>query len=233
MEKGAIEGTVDRAALKRRVFARYVLSLVALAAIFFLPAGTLNYWQGWAYMAVLLLPMAVVMMLYLRKDPALLERRLRTKEKVRKQRAAVFLTYPVFFATFLLPGLDRRWGWSSMPVWLTIAADAIVLACYLLFMRVLKENRFLSRVVEVVPGQRVIDSGPYAKVRHPMYAALIPLYLFSPLALGSFWALIPAALLPPIIVFRITNEEKLLSRELCGYRKYARRVHYRLIPKVW
>jgi protein-S-isoprenylcysteine O-methyltransferase Ste14 len=114
-----------------------------------------------------------------------------------------------------------------------VGADIIVLAAYLRFVRVLRENRFLSRVVEVVPGQKVIDTGPYAKVRHPMYAAIIPLYLFSPLALGSFWALIPSFLLPLFIFFRIFNEEKVLSRELEGYRKYARHVKFRLIPGVW
>jgi len=114
-----------------------------------------------------------------------------------------------------------------------VAADLIALGGYLFFIRVVQENRFLSRVIAVVPGQRLVDTGPYARVRHPMYAAVMPLYCFSPLALGSFWALIPASLLPLIILLRIFNEERVLSQELAGYRKYARRVKYRLIPKIW
>jgi protein-S-isoprenylcysteine O-methyltransferase Ste14 len=184
-------------------------------------------------MAVLLIPMGWVLAHYLRKDPELLERRMRTLEKEKRQRAIIFLSYPVFLAAFLLPGFDRRYAWSRVPVWLVLLADLVVLAGYLLFVRVMKENRFLSRIVEVDAKQKVIDTGPYAVVRHPMYAGILPLYLFSPLALGSFWALIPAAFLPPIIIARIFNEEKVLCRELPGYAEYMRRVRYRLIPWVW
>jgi protein-S-isoprenylcysteine O-methyltransferase Ste14 len=233
MDEPTIATAIDLGRLKRRVAVRYVLAFFLLAAMFFLPAGTLDYWQAWVYMAVLLLPMAWVLLHYLKKDPELLERRMRMREKERKQTAIILLSYPLFLAAFLLPGFDRRLGWSAVPWWLVIAADAGVLAAYLLFVRVMRENRFLSRVVEVVPGQKVICTGPYAMVRHPMYAAVMPLYLLSPLALGSFWALIPASLLPLIIVARIFNEEKVLSEELEGYRKYARRVKYRLIPKIW
>jgi len=233
MKSTVIPPVVDKARLRKMAAARYLLAFVFLAAMFFLPAGTLDYWQAWVYMAVLLLPLAWVLLHYLKKDPELLERRMRTKEKERKQRSIILLSLPIFLAAFLLPGFDRRYGWSAVPWWLVIAADAGVLAAYLLFVRVMRENRFLSRVVEVVPGQKVIDTGPYAVVRHPMYAAVIPLYLFSPLALGSFWALLPAALLPLLIMARIFSEERVLSRELPGYRKYARRVKYRLIPRVW
>ncbi len=233
MESNAVPPAVDKVRLKKMAAGRYLLALIFLAAMFFLPAGTLDYWQAWVYIAVLLLPMAWALLHYLKKDPELLERRMRTKEKERKQRSIILLSLPIFLAAFLLPGFDRRYGWSAVPWWLVIAADAGVLAAYLLFLRVMRENRFLSRVVEVVPGQRVIDTGPYAVVRHPMYTAVIPLYLFSPLALGSFWALLPAALMPLLIMARIFSEERVLSRELPGYRKYARRVKYRLIPRVW
>jgi protein-S-isoprenylcysteine O-methyltransferase Ste14 len=233
MDKGTMATSTSLGRLERMVAGHYLLAFILLAAFFFLPAGTLDYWQAWAYMAILLLPMAAVLLYYLKRDPELLERRMRRKEKEKKQRAFIRLSLPIFLATFLLPGFDRRFGWSAVPAWLVIAADIVVLAAYLFFVRVMHENRFLSRVVEVVPGQTLVDTGPYAKVRHPMYAAVIPMYVFSPIALGSFWALIPASLLPLIILLRIFNEEKVLSQELAGYRKYARRVKYRLIPKIW
>jgi protein-S-isoprenylcysteine O-methyltransferase Ste14 len=223
----------SRKQLTRRVVLRFGLAGPLLAAVFFLPAGTMDYWQAWLYMAVLLIPMGWVLAHYIKKDPELLDRRMRTLEKEKRQRAIIFLSYPVFLAAFLLPGFDRRYAWSHVPVWLVLLADLVVLAGYLLFVRVLKENRFLSRIVEVDTRQRVIDTGPYAVVRHPMYAGILPLYLFSPLALGSFWALIPAAFLPPIIIARIFNEEQVLCRELPGYADYKRRVRYRLIPGIW
>ncbi len=233
MENEKKAPAIDRKQLTCKVILRFGMAGPLLAAIFFLPAGTLDYWQAWAYMAVLLIPMGWVLAHYLRKDPELLERRMRTLEKEKRQRAIIFLSYPVFIAAFLLPGFDRRCAWSRVPVWLVLLADLVVLAGYLLFVRVMKENRFLSRIVEVDAKQKVIDTGPYAVVRHPMYAGILPLYLFSPLALGSFWALIPAAFLPPIIIARIFNEEKVLCRELPGYADYMRRVRHRLIPGIW
>jgi len=233
MATGKIPRFVDPGRVKRMVAVRYALFFFALAVIFFLPAGTLDYWQAWVYMAILLLPMGIALLHYLEKGPELLELRMRTREKERKRRAIMLLFYPLFLAAFLLPGLDRRYGWSAVPAWLVGDADCIVLASYFLFIRVMHENRFLSRTVELVPGQKVIDTGPYAVVRHPMYAAAIPLVLFSPLALGSYWAILPAALLPLVIIARMFQEEKVLGRELPGYRKYARRVKHRLIPGVW
>ena len=231
MEFVEYDMAMSRRSLLRKVILRFGLAGPLLAAMFFLPAGTWNYWQAWLYLAVLLIPMGWTLAHYLKKDPELLERRMRTREKERRQRVIIFLSYPVFLAAFLLPGLDRRYGWSRVPVGLVLLANLVVLAGYLLFLRVLKENRFLSRVVEVDARQSVIDTGPYAVVRHPMYAGILPLYLFSPLALGSFWALIPAAFLPLIIIARIFNEEKVLCRELPGYADYLRRVRFRLISR--
>jgi protein-S-isoprenylcysteine O-methyltransferase Ste14 len=219
--------------LKRMLATRFMLAVLILMAMFFLSAGTLNYWQAWLYMAVLLIPMCLLLVYFQKKDPQLLERRLRAKEKEPEQKVIAKFSYPLFLAAFLLPGFDRRFGWSAVPAWMVIIADIIVLAAYGLFFRVMQENRFLSRVVEVDQEQKVVTTGPYAVVRHPMYSAVIPIYVFSPLALGSFWSLIPAAFIPLVIIARIFNEEKLLSRELAGYRKYARRVKYRLIPKIW
>lgn len=233
MENKKIFSAHDLGRLKRTVFLRFGTAGPLLAAMFFIPAGTWNYWQAWIYMALLLIPMGLVLSYLLKNDPELLERRMRTKEKEKKQQSIILLSYPVFLAAFLLPGFDRRYGWSSVPFWLVLIAEFIVLAGYLIFFRVLKENRFLSRVVEVDRDQRVIDTGPYAVVRHPMYAGILPLYLFSPLALGSFWALVPGALLIPVIVARILDEEKVLARDLPGYADYRRRVKYRLIPGLW
>ncbi len=233
MENINIPADLDLGRLKRTVFLRFGMAGPMLTAMFFIPAGTWNYWQAWIYMAVLLILMGLVLTYLLKNDPQLLERRMRTKEKEKKQQSIILLSYPVFLAAFLLPGFDRRYGWSSVPLWLVLVAEFIVLAGYLIFFRVLKENRFLSRIVEVDRDQRVIDTGPYAVVRHPMYAGILPLYLFSPLALGSFWALIPAAPLILVIVARILNEEKVLARDLPGYAEYRRRVKYRLIPGIW
>jgi protein-S-isoprenylcysteine O-methyltransferase Ste14 len=233
MDNEKIIQTESHGRLKRIIAVRFGLAGPVLAAAFFLPAGTLDYWQAWAYMAILLLPMFLVVAYFLKKDPDLLERRMRTKEKEPRQKKIIRLSALLFLAIYLLPGFDRRFGWSSVPTVAVIAADLIILASYGVFFLVMCENRFLSRVVEVDQKQPLIDTGLYARVRHPMYAAVIPLYLFTPLALGSFWAMIPAAFIPLVLIARIFNEEKVLSRELAGYRKYARRVKFRLIPGVW
>jgi protein-S-isoprenylcysteine O-methyltransferase Ste14 len=233
MEKDKTMPVPGRRKLARRVILRFGMAGPVLAAMFFIPAGTLDYWQAWVYLATLLVPMALVLAYLLKNNLELLERRMRTREKETRQRTIILMSYPFFIATFLLPGFDRRFGWSNVPCWLAVAAAGIVLAGYALFIRVLLENRFLSRVVEVDPEQRVIRSGPYAVVRHPMYAGILPLYLFSPLALGSFWALVPASTLVWVIVARILNEEKVLARELKEYGEYMLQVKYRLIPGIW
>jgi protein-S-isoprenylcysteine O-methyltransferase Ste14 len=219
--------------LKRKVVSRMVLAPAVLGLIFFLPAGTFRYWQAWVYMAVLIIPMQSVMIYFLKHDPELLDRRLRTREKERPQKAIIALSYPLFLAAYLLPGFDRRFGWSSVPVALVVAADLVVLAGYGLFVLVIRENSFASRVVEVEAQQRVVSTGPYAVVRHPMYVANILIYLASPLALGSFWAFLPALLTPAVMVARIHNEERVLKEKLEGYADYLGRVRYRLIPGVW
>jgi protein-S-isoprenylcysteine O-methyltransferase Ste14 len=227
------ESALDRKQLTRKVILRFGMAVPVLAAMFFLTAGTWDYWQAWLYMAVLFIPMSLALAYLIKHDPELLERRMRTKEREARQRSIIAWSYPVFLAAFMLPGLDRRFGWSAVPPWLVLLANLVVLAGYGLFFRVMRKNRFLSRVVEVDQKQTVIDTGPYAVVRHPMYAGILPLYLFSPLALGSFSGLIPAVFLLPVIIARIFNEEKVLGRELPGYPDYAQRVRYRLIPGIW
>lgn len=219
--------------LKRTLLVRGGGAFFVFCLVFFLPAGTLRYWQAWMYMAILLVPMALVVVLFLKKDPEVLERRMRTGEKEKTQKKIVSFGALPFVIGMLLPGFDRRWGWSSVPAALSVFAAVMVLLGYLVFVRVMMENRYLSRVVEVDRGQRVVTTGPYAVVRHPMYAGTIPLYLFTPLALGSIWAVIPFALTVVIFPIRILNEEKVLLRELPEYREYMEKTRFRLIPGIW
>ncbi len=223
----------DKAGLIRLVAFRYVLAVLVLGSAFFLSAGTFAYWHGWVFLAILFVPMLFVLLYLLRYDPALLERRMRTREKEVRQKLVIKLSTIPFLAAFVIPGLDHRMGWSSVPVAVTIAADILVLSGYIFFFLVLRENSYASRVVEVEKEQRVISTGPYAYMRHPLYLAVLIIYLFSPLALGSFWALIAMIPLPFVLVVRIKNEEGLLKKELAGYEEYTGEVRYRLIPGVW
>jgi protein-S-isoprenylcysteine O-methyltransferase Ste14 len=209
------------------------MAIPALGLMLFLPAGTLNYWEAWLYITVLFVPAFFMVQYLIRHDPALLERRMRMKEKEREQRVIIKLSYLYYLAIFLLPGFDKRFGWSDSPVWLTLTASALVILGYVFVMRVFRENSYASRIVEVEHGQKVIDTGPYALVRHPMYLGVTLLYVMTPLALGSYWSLIPALAIFPLLVARILNEEKVLANELAGYREYQKKVKYRIIPFVW
>jgi protein-S-isoprenylcysteine O-methyltransferase Ste14 len=210
-----------------------LLGAGGMLALFFLPAGTWDYWQAWVFLGIVLIPTFALLIILLFKDPETLQRRMKHKESNAGQDKIIKLSGVVLSLAFLLPGFDKRWGWSHLPVWLVIAADVVCLAGYLVFMLVLRENRFASRVVEVEQGQKVISSGPYAVVRHPMYVGMLLLYLACPLALGSAWAFIPALLMFPVLVLRIRGEEKILMAELPGYMEYVKKVKFRLIPGAW
>ena len=212
---------------------RLLLAIPALGALLFLPAGTLAYWEAWLYLAILLIPMFFVFRYLLKNDPQLLERRMQMREREVAQRRIIAASSIYFLVAFTLPGFDRRWGWSDVPPWAVIAADLVVLFGYGIFVLVLRENQYAARTIQVEQGQRVISSGPYAFVRHPMYLGVTLMYLASPLALGSYWALLPALLIVPILVARIVNEEKVLERDLAGYREYKQITRYRLLPGVW
>ena len=222
-----------RSGLKRTVYTRALLAVPALWAILFVPAGTLVYWEAWLYLAILLIPMFFVFRYLLKHDPQLLERRMQMREREVAQRRIITLSYLYFLVAFTLPGFDRRWGWSDVPPLVVIAADLLVMLGYAMFVLVLRENQYAARTIQVEQGQRVISSGPYALVRHPMYLGVTLMYLASPLALGSYWALLPALLIVPILVARIINEEKVLERDLAGYREYKQITRYRLLPGVW
>jgi protein-S-isoprenylcysteine O-methyltransferase Ste14 len=219
--------------LIKAVILRAGLGLPILALIFILPAGRWDYWQGWMYLLTLFIPMFFIFGYLLKNDPALLERRMRMREKEAAQRKIIAVSYLYFLVAFIMPGLDVRFGWSNVPPLVSIIADMFVFAGYMGFFWVLVTNSFLSRTVEVDANQKVVSSGPYAIVRHPMYAAVSVMYIASPLALGSYWAMIPAMLIIPLLIARIGNEEQVLLRDLHGYKEYTQRVCFRLIPGIW
>jgi protein-S-isoprenylcysteine O-methyltransferase Ste14 len=222
-----------QATLARKVYARIGLAVPILWAVLFLPAGTLAYWEAWLYLAVLLVPMFFVFRYLLQHDPQLLERRMQGREKEAAQRRIINLSLLYFLLVFVLPGLDKRWGWSDVSWPVVLAADLLVMLGYGLVILVFRENQYAARTIQVERGQQVIGSGPYATVRHPMYLGVLVMYLASPVALGSYWALLPALLIVPILVARILNEEQVLERDLGGYREYEQTTKHRLLPGIW
>lgn len=215
------------------LLAKGISGIFFIALLFFLPRWSLDYWQAWAFLGVLVGCMTATSLYLLRNDRALLERRLRTKEKAGKQKAIILLAVFLILPSYIIPGLDVRFGWSRVPAWLSITALLLFVAGYAIFFLVIRENSYASRVVEVEAGQKVISSGPYGVVRHPMYVGVMLIYLCVPLALGSYWALIPGSLMLVVIVTRLLNEEEILAKELPGYTEYMEKVKHRLIPGVW
>jgi protein-S-isoprenylcysteine O-methyltransferase Ste14 len=224
---------LSQAELIKLVGSRLLIGIPALLLILFLPAGTFAFWEAWIYLAILLIPMSLVMFYFLKKAPELLARRMKLKEKEVEQKLIIKLSFIPFLLAFILPGIDKRLGWSNVPITIIVVAEMLVLIGYILFFLVLKENQFASRVIEVEKGQKVIQSGPYRLVRHPMYMGAILMYVASPLALGSYWAVIPAIFIIPIFIARILNEESVLAKELEGYSEYKLKTRYRLIPGIW
>jgi protein-S-isoprenylcysteine O-methyltransferase Ste14 len=223
----------DQKSLRKKIVLLVPALFLLLAAIFFIPAGTLDYWEAWVYCAVLFIPLLFVLAYLLKKDPELLARRMRLKEKQSTQRLVVGISGILFLIGFLIPGLDHRFGWSHIPVEAVLAADLLVILGYTLVFLVFRENPFTSRVVEVEAGQQVISTGPYALVRHPMYLGTSIMWIATPVALGSYWALPVFLIMPLVLVFRIRNEEEVLLRELPGYREYLQKARYRLVPGIW
>lgn len=225
--------SVDLKALKKRaaVFASTVYLFLGL--VFFLSAWTFRYWQAWAYLLTIAVPMSVFGMYAFKHDPKLLERRLKTKEKREKQKLVQKFAVVPLLMTFVLPGFDVRYGWSQVPVFLCLIGLALVLFGYVFTLYVFKVNSFAARIVDVEKGQKVITTGPYALVRHPMYFAMVFFYGATPLALGSYWALILAAFVFPVFIIRIKDEEKELIENLEGYREYTQKVKFRFIPGIW
>lgn len=224
---------MDTRDMRRLAVTRFGSGVIVLALLFVVSAGTLRYWQGWVYLVVLFLPMALFVRYLIHHDPELLRRRLKLREERERQSRIQRLGSVVWLALLLVPGLDQRFGWSSVPWPVVLIGDALVLAGYLLFVRVMRENSYASRVIEVQEGQQVITTGPYAVVRHPMYLAVLIMLAATPLALGSWVAMVPALGTPFLFVWRVRDEEALLLTDLPGYREYAQRIRYRLIPGLW
>jgi len=219
--------------LIRKIIIRFSLLPVFLGLLTLLPAGTFNYWQVYVYITVLVIPMIFVLLYFLKNDPQFLERRTRAKEREKAQ-IIIQITFSfIFLSGFIVPGLDQRLGWSNIPFSIVLLADVVILLGYLIIFTVFKQNSYASRVVEVDNNQKVISTGLYSIVRHPMYVGVLIMFIPTPIALGSYWGLIPMALIPFAIVLRILNEEAVLIRELPGYKEYCQKTKYRLIPFIW
>ena len=212
---------------------KFVLGLLLVALLLFLPAGTLAYENGWLFIGLLFLPMLILGIFLFVKSPALLEKRLDAREKEKTQRGVVAAAGILFLVGFIVAGLDYRFAWSHLKAPLVIGAAAVLLLSYALYAEVMRENVYLSRKIEVQEGQKIIDTGLYGIVRHPMYAATILLFLSIPLVLGSFWSFLCFLPYLPVMIVRILNEEKVLTEGLDGYADYKKRVRYRLFPLIW
>ena len=212
---------------------KYLAGVVMVAAMIFLPAGSLSYWQGWLLMGVLFVPIFVVGVVMMFRSPELLIKRLRAKEGDSRQSRVVRLSGLLFVANFILAGLNWRYQWLLIADWVVWLAAVIFVLCYILYAEVLRENAYLSRTIEVQSGQNVVDTGLYAVVRHPMYTATTLLFLAMPLVLASPLSFVVMLLYLPLIIQRIRHEEALLERELEGYSDYMRRVRYRLLPFIY
>lgn len=213
--------------------AKFLAGVVLVGALIFVPAGTLRFVNGWILMGILFVPMFSAGLVMLKKSPGLLKERLDAKEKQREQNIVVKLSGLMFVAGFVIAGLNYRFGWYMLPMGVSVGAAAAFALAYLMYAEVLRENAYLSRTIKVQEGQKVIDTGLYGIVRHPMYSATLVLFLSMPLILGSVWAFIVFLAYPAIIAARIRNEETLLAKELPGYSDYLKKVRWRLIPFVW
>ncbi len=216
-----------------QAIAKFVLGIVLVGLLIFLSAGTLYFFNGWLLMGILFVPMFLAGIVMMLKNPALLQKRLNAKEKQREQDLVVKLSGLMFLIGFILAGLGFRFGWYILPRGVVIGAAAVFLVSYILYAEVLRENTYLSRTIEVQENQKVISTGLYGIVRHPMYSVTLLLFLSMPIVLGSIYSFLIFLAYPFIIVKRIKNEETLLERELDGYIEYKQKVKYRLIPFIW
>ena len=212
---------------------KFLFGLIILCILLFIPAGTLNYPYGWLFIALLFIPMLIAGIVLFIKSPDLLRRRLNAKEEEDEQKLVLLISGIMFLLAFVLAGLNFRFGWFKLPAIVIVMASIIFLLSYLMYAEVLRENAYLSRTVEVSENQKVVDTGLYGLVRHPMYTSTIFLFLSMPLVLDSILSFIVMLIYPIIIIFRIKNEEKVLENELNGYKEYKEKVRYKLIPYIW
>jgi len=226
-------GGLEDMKLLFQALTKFLVGLGFVGALLFLPAGGFHYVNGWLFLALLFIPILILGFVLYVKSPELLKKRLNSKEKQQIQKAVVGVSALLFVGGFVIAGLDHRFGWSLVPTWVVILASVILLLSYALYAEVMRENAYLSRTIEVQENQKVVDTGLYGIVRHPMYAATIWIFLSIPVVLGSWWSLLCFLPYVAVIVIRIRNEEAVLSRELTGYEAYQKKVKYRLIPFIW
>lgn len=212
---------------------KFLMGLLLVGILIFLPAGTFAFWQAWLLIGILFLPMLFAGLVMMKKSPELLRKRLNAKEEQDEQKSVILLSGLMFLAAFIIAGLNCRFGWIVLPAWVSYAAAAVFLLAYAMYAEVLRENAYLSRTIEVQENQKVIDTGLYGIVRHPMYMTTVLLFLSMPLVLGSILSFVIMLLYIPIIAKRIRNEEQVLEDGLDGYTEYKKRVRYKVIPFVW
>jgi protein-S-isoprenylcysteine O-methyltransferase Ste14 len=222
--------------LESRAWLALAVLAAVMALLLFVPAGTVRYWQAWVYLAVFIGTSGLTTLYLLRRDRALLERRMHggpTGEKRPAQKLIMWGTSVGFGALLVVPALDHRFGWSAVPLGVVLAGDVLVLVGFALIARVYRENTFTSATIEIAANQRVVSTGPYAVVRHPMYASGFLYLAGTPLALGSYWGLVALAAMAPFLIWRLFDEERMLAENLPGYADYQQRVRHRLVPFVW
>ena len=222
--------------LNQRAWVRSVLSLVVFMATLFIPAGTLQFWPGWLYGFIFAASTTAISVYFLKHDPKLVERRMKVgpaAEQRPAQKIIMAITLAGFILLIVLPGLDYRWHWSSMPPWLVLAANVVLALSFAIFFIVLKQNSYAASTIRVEADQPVVSTGLYAIVRHPLYSGALLLMLVTPLALGSYWTLLVAFALIPVLMWRLLDEERFLKQNLPGYADYCRATRFRLIPLIW
>ena len=216
-----------------QALSKFLIGFIIICALLFIPAGTLDYPNGWLFITLLFIPMFFAGIIMLFKSPNLLRRRLNAKEEEDEQKTVLLVSGIIFLVAFILAGLNFRFGWFKLPTMVIIIASIIFLIAYIMYAEVLRENEYLSRTVEVSENQKVVDSGLYGIVRHPMYTSTIFLFLSMPLVLDSIFSFVVMLVYPIMIMFRIRNEERVLENELIGYEEYKEKVKYKLIPYLW
>lgn len=212
---------------------KFTLGITIIGILIFAPAQTINYWNGWLLMGLLFIPMFIAGIIMIIKSPNLLEKRLNVKEKEQEQKKVILYSGLMFLSGFIIAGLNYKYNWIMIPDIVVIISSIIFILAYIIYAEVLRENEYLSRTIEVQENQKVIDTGLYGIVRHPMYGATILLFLTMPLILGSIISFVIFLIYPFIISKRIKNEEEVLERELVGYTEYKNKVKYKMIPFIW
>ena len=212
---------------------KYILGVVSIGALLFIPACSFEYWNGWLFMGLLFIPMFIAGIILMIKNPELLRKRLNAKEKENEQKEVILFSGLMFLSGFIIAGLNYKYNWIEVPNIVVIISSILFIIAYILYAEVLRENTYLSRTIEVQENQKVVDTGMYGIVRHPMYAVTILLFLTMPLILGSIISFIIFLIYPSIIGKRIKNEEEVLEKDLKGYTEYKKKVKYKLIPFIW